>query len=77
MSERADTHTIELTDDELKLSRASLHSFLDDFSYEQKDVIVRIKALLAKLPDAAEEEDVPPSGSSRVPTLEEGRRLLP
>jgi hypothetical protein len=77
MSEQADIHTVELTDDELNLIRAALHSFLDDFSYKQKDVIVRIKALLAKLPDAEDDEDPPPYGSSRVPTLEEGHRPLP
>ena len=47
-------HTIELTDDELQLVLAALHSYLDDFGHEEADVLRRIKALLAKLPtDAA------------------------
>jgi hypothetical protein len=45
-------HTFELTDDELRLVRAALHSFLDDFGHEEVDVLRRIKALLAKLPQS-------------------------
>jgi hypothetical protein len=43
-------HTIELTDDELRLLQAALHSYLDDFGHEQADILRRIKALIAKLP---------------------------
>jgi hypothetical protein len=43
-------HAIELTDDELRLVRAALRSFLDDFGHEEIDVLRRIKAVLAKLP---------------------------
>jgi hypothetical protein len=43
--------TIELTADEVPLMRAALHSFLDDFGHEEIDVIRRIKAILAKLPE--------------------------
>jgi hypothetical protein len=43
-------HTIELSDDELRLLQAALHSYLDDFGHEEADVLRRIKALLAKLP---------------------------
>ena len=52
------TTTIELTSDELQLARAALHSFLDDFGHEEIDVIRRIQALLAKLP-----EEAPPSAA--------------
>jgi hypothetical protein len=45
------TTTIELTADELKLARAALHSFLDDFGHDESDIVERIKALLAKLPE--------------------------
>ena len=45
--------TIELTDEELRLLHAALHSFLDDFGHDEVDVLRRIKALIAKLPDAA------------------------
>ncbi len=48
-------HTIELTDDELRLLHAALHAYLDDFGHDQLDVIARTKAVLAKLP-AAEQE---------------------
>jgi hypothetical protein len=47
-------HTIELTEDELRLLQAALHSFLDDFGHDQVDVLRRIKALMAKLPRAEE-----------------------
>jgi hypothetical protein len=50
--------TIELTPEELQLARAALHAFLDDFGHDEMDVVRRIQALLAKLP-----EDAPPSAA--------------
>lgn len=44
-------HTLELSDDELRMLHAALHSYLDDFGHEEADMLRRIKALLAKLPD--------------------------
>ena len=46
-------HTIELTDDELRLLQAALHSYLDDFGHEEADILQAVKAILAKLPDGA------------------------
>jgi hypothetical protein len=43
-------HTIELSNDELKLIRSALHSYLDDFGHEEADVLRQIKDLLEKLP---------------------------
>jgi hypothetical protein len=43
-------HTLELTDDELRLVRAALTSYLDDFGHDEADVLRRIKQVLAKLP---------------------------
>jgi hypothetical protein len=43
-------HTIELTDDELRLLHSAVHAYLDDFGHEEADVLREIKALLAKLP---------------------------
>jgi hypothetical protein len=43
-------HTIELSDDELRLLQSALHSYLDDFGHEEADVLRQVKALLAKLP---------------------------
>ena len=43
-------HTLELTDEELRLLQAALHSYLDDFGHEEADVLRRLKELLAKLP---------------------------
>jgi hypothetical protein len=42
--------TIELSDDDLRLLHAALHSYLDDFGHEEADVLRRVKALIAKLP---------------------------
>jgi hypothetical protein len=49
--------TIELTPEELRLARAALHAFLDDFGHEEMDVVRRIQALLAKLPEDAPSPD--------------------
>jgi hypothetical protein len=43
-------HTIELTDAELRILHAALHSYLDDFGHEEADVLRAAKELLAKLP---------------------------
>ncbi|HYY33088.1 MAG TPA: hypothetical protein VE693_05820 [Gaiellaceae bacterium] len=45
-------HTIELTEEELRLVRAALHSYLEDFGHEEADVLRAIKLVLAKLPSA-------------------------
>jgi hypothetical protein len=42
-------HTIELTEEELRLVHSALHSYLDDFGHEEADVLRAIKALIAKL----------------------------
>ena len=44
-------HTIELTEDELRLVLSAVRSYLDDFGHEEADVLRRIKQLLGKLPD--------------------------
>ena len=46
-------HTIELSEEELRLLQAALHSYLDDFGHEEADVLRRVKALIAKLPQPA------------------------
>jgi hypothetical protein len=43
------THTLEVTDDELRLIHAALHSYLDDFGHEEADVLRAVKALIGKL----------------------------
>jgi hypothetical protein len=42
-------HTLELSDDEVRLLHAALHSYLDDFGHEEADVLRRLKELLRKL----------------------------
>jgi hypothetical protein len=46
-------HTIELTDDELRLLRAALVSYLEDFGHEEADVLRAVKSLIARLPQPA------------------------
>jgi hypothetical protein len=43
-------HTIELSEDELRLVRSALHSYLEDFGHDEADVLRAIKQVLAKLP---------------------------
>ena len=43
-------HTIELSDEELKVLRAALQSYLDDFGHEEADILRDVKAVIAKLP---------------------------
>ena len=45
--------TIELSDEELRIVRTALHSFLDDFGHEEQDVVLAIKRVLEKLPNPA------------------------
>jgi hypothetical protein len=42
-------HTIELTDEELRLAVAAVRSYLDDFGHEEADLLRKIKELLQKL----------------------------
>ena len=44
-------HTIELTEEELRIVRNALQSFLEDFGHNEADVLRSIKNVLAKLPD--------------------------
>jgi hypothetical protein len=46
-------HTIELSDEDLRLLHAALHSYLDDFGHEEADVLRLIKQLIAKLPTSS------------------------
>jgi hypothetical protein len=43
-------HTIELTEEELRLVRNALQSFLEDFGHDEADILRSIKQVLAKLP---------------------------
>ena len=44
------THTIELTDAELKIIHSALRSYLEDFGHDEADILRAVKALLEKLP---------------------------
>jgi hypothetical protein len=44
---------IQLTDEELRIVRAALHAYLDDFGHEEADILQAVKAIRAKLPDGA------------------------
>jgi hypothetical protein len=46
-------HTIELTEEELRVIRNALQSFLEDFGHDEADVLREIKQVLAKLPQPA------------------------
>ena len=53
----APMQTIELTDDELRILHAALHSYLDDFGHEEADVLRAIKELRDKLPTPGVPDD--------------------
>jgi len=42
-------HTLELTDEELRVLEAALQAYLGDFGHEEADVLRAVKAILAKL----------------------------
>lgn len=46
-------HTIELNDEELRIVRAALTAYLEDFGHDEADVLRAVKAILARLPQAA------------------------
>ena len=48
-------HTIELTEEELRLLHSALHAYLDDFGHDEADLLRSLKQLLAKLPVEADE----------------------
>jgi hypothetical protein len=50
-------HTLLLSDEDLRLLQAALHSYLDDFGHEEGDVLRRIKDLLARLPTPGVPDD--------------------
>ena len=43
-------HTIELSDEELRIVQNALRAYLDDFGHEEADVLRLIKQVLLKLP---------------------------
>ena len=49
-SEEGSVHTVELTDEELRIVRSALRSYLEDFGHDEADVLRLIKRTIAKLP---------------------------
>ena len=45
-------HTIELSEEELRLVLSAVRSYLDDFGHEEADVLRQLKELLRKLESA-------------------------
>jgi hypothetical protein len=46
-------HTIQLTDEELRLLVSAVRSYRDDFGHEEAELLRKIKALLQKIESAA------------------------
>jgi hypothetical protein len=44
-------YTIDLTKEELRLVRAALRAYLDDFGHEEADIVHAVMAIIAKLPE--------------------------
>jgi hypothetical protein len=51
-------NVLELTDDELRIVRSALRSYLSDFSHDQADLLRTIKGVIAKLPAPGEQAPV-------------------
>ena len=51
------SHKLTLTDEDLRLLQAALHSYLDDFGHEEADVLRAIKELRDKLPTPGVPDD--------------------
>jgi hypothetical protein len=49
-------HMIELTEAELRLVRAALTSYLEDFGHDEADLLRAIKEILGRLPGPAEQD---------------------
>ena len=49
-------HTLELTDTQLRLVRAALTSYLEDFGHDEADLLRAIKEILGRLPEPAEQD---------------------
>jgi hypothetical protein len=43
-------HTLELSDEELRLVRAALTAYLEDFGHDEADILRALKAILGRLP---------------------------
>lgn len=52
-------YRLELTPAQLKITHAALHSMLDDFGHEERDVIDVVRSVLDKLPDEHSLRDIP------------------
>jgi hypothetical protein len=44
-------YVIELNEEELRILRAALTAYLEDFGHEEADLLRAVKRILAKLPD--------------------------
>jgi hypothetical protein len=49
-------HVIELTEAELRLVRAALTSYLEDFGHDEADLLRAIKEIIGRLPEPAEQD---------------------
>ncbi len=43
-------HTLELDDEELRLLRAALTAYLEDFGHDEAEILRALKAILGRLP---------------------------
>jgi hypothetical protein len=54
---------IHLTDEELETARQGMTAFLHDFSHDEADTVMAIRAVLARLNAAQREDDMAPTTS--------------
>jgi len=63
-------YTIELSsEEELRLLRAALHAYLDDFGHDEADVVRALKGLIAALPNPSPRPEAGGSAQTAVTEL--------
>jgi hypothetical protein len=59
-------HTLQLTDEELRLLQASVHSWVNTFTHDQPELLHRGKLLRERLDDELAVHDTPPSAGAAL-----------
>ena len=65
----AGVYTLELSSEEVRLVRAALHAYLDDFGHDEAELLRALKALIARLPEPSERPELGGSAQSAVTEL--------
>jgi len=62
-------YTITLNSEEVRLLRAAVHAYLDDFGHDEADLLRALKGLLAALPDPPQATELGGAAQTAVTEL--------